>query len=113
MKTVAALFAILLVSLAAKADMKVILLGTGTPFASPTQSGPATAVIVDGVPWIIDTGPGVVRRASAAHIAGEPALTQQNLSRLLLTHLHSGHTLGLPDLIYSPWTLDRTSPLQI
>lgn len=111
MKLAVSLITALLASPAASADMKIILLGTGTPFASPTQSGPATAVIVDGVPWIIDARPGVVRRASAAHIAGEPALAQPNLSRLLLTHLHSDHTLGLPDIIYSPWTLDRTSPI--
>ncbi len=100
-------------STATLADMRIILLGTGSPFANPEKSGPATAVIVDGVPWIIDAGPGVVRRASAAHIAGEPALAQPNLSRLLITHLHSDHTLGLPDLIYSPWTLDRLVPIQI
>ena len=101
------------VSLAANAEMKVILLGTGTPFADPQKSGPATAIIVDGQAWIIDAGPGVVRRASAAHIAGENALAQPNLSHLLITHLHSDHTLGLPDIMYSPWTLDRTDTLQI
>lgn len=104
---------LMLISIPVNADMKVILLGTGTPFASPTQSGPSTAVIVDDVSWIIDAGPGVVRRASAAHVAGEQALAQPNLSRLLITHLHSDHTLGLPDIIYSPWTLDRVDPLQI
>ena len=100
-------------SMAASAEMKVILLGTGTPFADPQKSGPATAIVVDGQAWIIDAGPGVVRRASAAHIAGENALAQPNLSRLLITHLHSDHTLGLPDIMYSPWTLDRTDTLQV
>jgi len=113
MKVIASIVAIFLFSTIAVADMRVILLGTGSPFADPEKSGPATAVIVDGVSWIIDAGPGVVRRASAAHMAGEPALAQPNLSRLLLTHLHSDHTLGLPDIMYSPWTLGRTSPLQI
>lgn len=88
-------------------------MGTGTPFASPSQSGPATAVIIDGTPWIVDAGPGVVRRAEAARQKGIESLTQPNLSRVLLTHLHSDHTLGLPDLMYSPWTLDRVEPLQI
>lgn len=95
------------------AEMKAILLGTGTPFADPEKSGPATAVIINGIPWIVDAGPGVVRRASAAHMAGEAALAQPNLSRVLITHLHSDHTLGLPDIMYSPWTLDRTDPIQI
>ena len=113
MKIISAFTAAILFSSTVIADMKVVLLGTGTPFASPSQSGPATAVIVDDMSWIIDAGPGVVRRASAAHIAGEPALAQPNLSRLLITHLHSDHTIGLPDIIYSPWTLDRVEPLQV
>jgi len=113
MKFVATIVVSIVFSTAVFADMRIILLGTGSPFADPEKSGPATAIIVDGVPWIIDAGPGVIRRASAAHIAGEAALAQPNLSRLLLTHLHSDHTLGLPDIMYSPWTLDRTTPLQI
>lgn len=113
MRIIVGIVASIVFSTAVFADMRVILLGTGSPFADPEKSGPATAIIVEGVPWIVDAGPGVVRRASAAHIAGETALAQPNLSRLLLTHLHSDHTLGLPDIMYSPWTLDRTSPLQI
>lgn len=103
----------MVLSAPAYADFKLVLLGTGTPFASPHASGPATAVIIDGVPWLVDAGPGVVRRAEAARQAGVEALAQPNLSRVLLTHLHSDHTLGLPDLMYSPWTLDRIEPLQI
>ena len=33
---------------------QVILLGTGTPNAEPDRSGPATAVVVDGVPYLVD-----------------------------------------------------------
>lgn len=113
MRIIACILCALAISFSATAEMKIILLGTGTPFASPEQSGPATAVIVDGQSWIVDAGPGVVRRASAAHIAGEPALAQLNLSRVLITHLHSDHTLGLPDIMYSPWTLDRIDPIEI
>ncbi len=100
-------------SIPLSADMKLVLLGTGTPNPVPERSGSATAVIVDGQPWIIDAGPGVVRRVEAARRAGTEELTQPSLSRALLTHLHSDHTLGLPDLMYSPWTLEREVPLQI
>lgn len=95
------------------ADMTLVLLGTGTPNPVPERAGAATAVIVDGQPWIVDAGPGVVRRAEAARRAGVEALAQPNLSRALITHLHSDHTLGLPDLMYSPWTLERVAPLKI
>ena len=61
----------------------------------------------------MDCGPGVVRRAAAAHAAGVPGLAPHRLSRLLLTHLHSDHTAGLPDLALTPWTLGRTGPLRV
>ena len=44
---------------------KVVMLGTGTPFADPDRSGPSVAIVVNDVPYIVDFGPGVVRRASA------------------------------------------------
>lgn len=100
-------------SMPSRADMTLVLLGTGTPNPVPERAGAATAIIVDGKPWIVDAGPGVVRRASAAERNGVQALVQPNLSRLLITHLHSDHTLGLPDILYSPWTLERTAPLRI
>lgn len=86
---------------------QVILLGTGTPNADPERSGPAVAVVANGVPYLVDCGPGVVRRAAAAHI--KPS----DLKIAFVTHLHSDHTVGLPDLILTPWTLERTSPLEL
>ena len=46
---------------------QIVLLGTGTPSPDPERSGPATAIIVNGTPYLIDFGPGVVRRAAAAY----------------------------------------------
>ena len=45
---------------------RLVLLGTGTPNADPERSGPATAVVVDDRAYLIDAGPGVVRRAALA-----------------------------------------------
>src|SRR5437868_10990114 len=45
---------------------QVVLLGTGNPSADPDRSGPSVAIVVNDTPYIIDCGPGVVRRASAA-----------------------------------------------
>src|SRR6202011_6392082 len=55
-----------------KADpsTKIIMLGTGTPGPDPDRSGPATAIVVDGTPYLVDFGPGVVRRAAAAYRKG-------------------------------------------
>src|SRR5437588_10648948 len=94
-------------------DTKVVLLGTGTPNADPDRFGPAVAIIANGVPYLVDAGAGVVRRAAAAERNGVPALAVKNLRIVFITHLHSDHTLGLPDLILSPWTLERTVPLQV
>jgi len=91
---------------------KVVLLGTGTPNADPERSGPATAVVVNGQAYLVDCGPGVVRRAAAAHRAGINALAVDKLTHVFITHLHSDHTLGYPDLIFSPWVLERTVPLE-
>ena len=50
---------------------RVVMLGTGTPRPDPARSGPATAIIVNDTPYLIDFGPGVVRRASAAFEQGK------------------------------------------
>ena len=92
---------------------KVVLLGTGTPIADPDRSGPSVAVVVDGFPYIVDFGPGVVRRAAAASHAGIEGLEVELLKRAFVTHLHSDHTAGYPDLILTPWVLGRTEPLEV
>ncbi len=86
---------------------KLILLGTGTPNAEPDRSGPAVAVVVGEQPYIVDFGPGVVRRAIAA------GLDPKKLTHAFLTHLHSDHAAGYPDLILTPWTLEREEPLEV
>src|SRR5262245_40509203 len=45
---------------------QVVLLGTGTPNADPERSGPAVAIVVNDTPYLVDFGPGVVRRAATA-----------------------------------------------
>ena len=93
---------------------KVVLLGTGTPNADPDRSGPAVAVVVNGTAYLVDCGPGVVRRAVAAERKnGMSALEVTKLQKVFITHLHSDHTLGLPDLMFTPWVLGRTAPLEV
>jgi len=91
----------------------VVLLGTGTPNAEPERAGSSVAVIVDSTVYIVDAGPGVVRRANAARQKGITALAPANLRTLFVTHLHSDHTLGYPDLIFTPWVLERDEPLEV
>ncbi len=88
-------------------DTHVILLGTGNPNPDPERSGPAVAIVSGGNVYVVDCGPGVVRRAAQAGIKME------QLTRLFVTHLHSDHTAGLPDFILTPAVTGRTVPLEI
>jgi len=95
------------------ARTQLVMLGTGTPAADPERFGPATAVVVNDTAYIVDAGAGVVRRAAAAaRDHSIKALQAPSLRMLFLTHLHSDHTVGLPDIIFSPWTLGRRAPLE-
>jgi ribonuclease BN (tRNA processing enzyme) len=93
---------------------RVVLLGTGTPVPDPDRSGPATAIVVDDSAYLVDFGPGIVRRAEAAALTrGIAAVQPGNLRVAFVTHLHSDHTAGYSDLIFSGWTSGRTVPLQV
>ncbi|MEP6763995.1 MAG: MBL fold metallo-hydrolase [Gemmatimonadaceae bacterium] len=94
------------------AQTALIVLGTGTPNADPDRSGPAVAIVVNGHAYLVDAGAGIVRRAALA-ARTTPALAVAKLDIVFLTHLHSDHTLGLPDLMLSPWVLERTKPLRV
>jgi ribonuclease BN (tRNA processing enzyme) len=90
----------------------VVLLGTGTPRPSVTQSGPATAVVVrkdsgEQLVFLVDAGSGVERQLVGAH------LPIGGVTATFITHLHSDHTLGYPDLIFTSWVMRRRAPLQV
>lgn len=95
------------------AHTQVILLGTGNPSANPDRFGPSVAIVVNNTPYLVDFGPGVVRRTAAAVRKGITGLAVSNLKIAFATHLHSDHTLGYADLILSPWVLGRKEPLEV
>lgn len=91
------------------------MLGTGTPRPDPARSGPATAIVVNGTPYLIDFGPGVVCRMAAAYDRGMTTFgfAAAAVTTVFLTHLHADHTAGYPDLILTPWILGRRRPLEV
>ena len=64
MRVLALFVLLLLLSVNSLARTQVVMLGTGTPIPTPNRSGPATAIVVNGKAYIVDFGPGVVRRAA-------------------------------------------------
>lgn len=100
---------------------QIVMLGTGTPIPNPDRSGPAVAIVVDSVAYLFDAGAGVGRRAAAAGLKGVKAFAARTpngqpsprFDRVFLTHLHSDHTLGLADAIFTPWIQGRVRPLDI
>jgi ribonuclease BN (tRNA processing enzyme) len=36
-----------------------------------------------------------------------------NIRVVFLTHMHSDHTIGYPDLVFTPWVMGRSDPLDV
>lgn len=86
--------------------IEVTLLGTGSPLPDPHRAGPATLVRAGATTFLVDAGRGVVMRAAGAGSG------PNQLSAVLLTHLHSDHITDLADVITTRWiTTFERSPL--
>jgi ribonuclease Z len=101
-------------ALSQDAHTQLVILGTGTPIINPDRCGPSVAVVVNGAAYLVDFGPGVVRRAAAAaRDKNITALTPKNLKVVFATHLHSDHTAGLSDLYLTPAVEGRPGALEL
>jgi ribonuclease Z len=87
----------------------VTLLGTGNPRPSWERSGPATLIEAGGQRLLLDAGRGGATRLF--QIGGADLLA--GVETVLLTHLHSDHTVGLPDLWLTGWLFGRRVPLRV
>ncbi len=82
---------------AAGPDFKVTLLGTGSPAPVMRRFGPGTLVQVNGQNLVFDAGRGVTQRLFQLKMKlGE-------VDAVFLTHLHSDHVVGIPDLWLTGW----------
>lgn len=86
---------------------RLIVLGSGTPVPDPERAGPAVAITYGTRVFLFDAGAGVMRRVAAA------GLPIDGMTAVLLTHLHSDHTLGLPDVIHTTWVMGRAAPMRV
>jgi ribonuclease Z len=90
---------------------RVTLLGTGVPIPSPDRFGPATLIEAGGQRLLIDAGRGAAIRLYQLKV---PIGT---IDALLLTHYHSDHTSGIPDVWLTGWLQShfgtRTTPFRV
>ncbi len=78
-------------------DFKITLLGTGTPVPRPERFGPSTLIEAGAQKLLIDAGRGATMRLY------QLGLPIGRLDALLLTHYHSDHTVGVPDVWLTGW----------
>jgi ribonuclease Z len=78
---------------AASNDIVVTLLGTGGPEPTATRFGPATLVQAGGLSLLFDVGRGATIRLYQLGIS-----SGKGIDAVFLTHYHSDHVEGLPDL---------------
>lgn len=81
--------------------------GYGNAFPSIERFGSAILVVADGKVLLFDCGRGVVIRLA------QVGVSPSQISRLFLTHLHSDHVVGIPDLWLTGWFLGRNEPLRM
>jgi ribonuclease Z len=89
------------------APLTVTLLGTGNPRPSAERFGPSALIEAGGHRVLVDAGRGATIRLA------EIGLSSGSVEAVLLTHLHSDHVVGLPDLWLTGWIFGRTGPLRV
>jgi ribonuclease Z len=78
-------------------DFRVTLLGTGVPTPSPERFGAGTLIEAGNQKLLIDAGRGITMRLFQLKIP------IGKIDPLFLTHFHSDHTSGFPDLWLTGW----------
>ena len=97
----------LIPALAPAQSLKVFLLGTGNPQPRIDRFGASILVEAGARKMLFDSGRGVTIRLAQREIP----LAEVN--PLFLTHLHSDHVVGIPDLWLTGWLRGRENPLQV
>jgi ribonuclease Z len=84
-----------------RGEIRVTLLGTGTPRPVMDRFGPSILVEAGDEKLVFDAGRGAMQRLLQLDVQ------YTDITGVLLTHLHSDHTVGLPDLWLTGWLISR------
>lgn len=87
--------------------MEVICLGTAGSFPTARRGVPAVAVRIGAELLLLDCGEGTQRQMVLAKIGLKAKI------KILITHMHGDHVLGLPGILQTMALFDRTAPLRI
>ena len=94
-----------------KSDFRVTLLGSGIPVPQPDRFGPATLIAAGAQKLLFDAGRGATIRLFQLRVP------LREVGPLFLTHFHSDHTVGIPDVWLSGWLggpwARRTTPFRV
>ncbi len=107
LRALAVIFALAATGAAAPPTFEAILIGTGYPRPDPNRAGACTVVVAGDEWFAVDAG-----RAATLRLAATD-LKYEKLRAVFLTHLHSDHTAGLPDLFNTSWQFGRKTPLEL
>jgi len=90
-------------------QITVTLLGTGCPPPVMNRFGPSTLVEAGDQKFVFDAGRGALQRLT------QLGVRWRDVQGVFLTHLHSDHVVGFPDLWLTGWltTPGRSAPLPV
>jgi len=94
-------------TLAAANELSVLLIGTGTPLPDVSRAGPSTMVAAGSHLFLVDAGVDSARNMQLWKVPLE------KVDAILITHLHSDHIGGMPDVRLQTWVAGRKTPLKV
>lgn len=87
--------------------LRVAFCGTGSPLLDPDRAQACTVIFAGDRMLLVDAGTGAADSLQHLH------LPQGRLAMVLITHFHSDHINGLPDVVLGSWASGRREPLRI